>query len=236
MKKLFPRLAPGPLLLSSCSLVGGNASRPFVWPAAWSDAKPGEAKYGGQLIQEYVPAATSNPFTDQDNAGTRLFLSDGTTGLYRQDPVTMRFVPYVAAESPRISADGRVYTFKLRQNMKFSDGTPITAQDFVNTWKIHADKEVGSIIQGDFFSGDQPVTLRALDALTLEVTFPVPRATAEKILTFAPWPSHIFWKAYQQGGARAVAALWGPQAKASDFVTAGEAAPKRRACGVATSC
>ena len=32
---------------------------------------------------------------------------------------------------PTVSKDGLIYTFKIRQDAKFSDGTPVTAQDFV---------------------------------------------------------------------------------------------------------
>lgn len=34
-----------------------------------------------------------------------------------------------------ISPDGKIYTFHLRNNLKFSDGTPITANDFVYSWQ-----------------------------------------------------------------------------------------------------
>ena len=40
-----------------------------------------------------------------------------------------------AAESYTVSADGKVYTFKLRANGKWSDGTPVTAGDFVFSWQ-----------------------------------------------------------------------------------------------------
>src|SRR5205807_1820423 len=35
------------------------------------------------------------------------------------------------AASHQISSDGLTYTFTLRDNLKFSDGTPVTAQDIV---------------------------------------------------------------------------------------------------------
>ena len=40
-----------------------------------------------------------------------------------------------AAESWTISDDGRTYTFKLRANLKWSDGTPMTADDFVWSYR-----------------------------------------------------------------------------------------------------
>lgn len=43
-------------------------------------------------------------------------------------------VPGVA-ESYEVSADGMTYTFKIRANAKWSDGTALTAEDFVYSWK-----------------------------------------------------------------------------------------------------
>ncbi|SEJ93845.1 extracellular solute-binding protein, family 5 Middle [Deinococcus reticulitermitis] len=220
MDKLLKSVLVTPALLTACTVIGSTAPQPFVWPAAWSDAQPGEAKYGGIFRDAYPQIGTFNPFTDQDLGGPQRRLAEGT-GLFRRDPVSRRSVPYMAAGAPQISADGRVYTVRLRPGMRFSDGQPVTAQDFVTTWKIHTDKAVKSALYGDFFNGDQPVTLRALDASTLQVTFPVPMATAEEILSFAPWPDHLFGPVYARGGAKAVAALWGRDVNPATIVTAG---------------
>jgi peptide/nickel transport system substrate-binding protein len=53
------------------------------------------------------------------------------SGLMRSMP-DGRIIPDLA-ESYTISPDGTVYTFKLRQNAKFHDGTPVTADDVVFT-------------------------------------------------------------------------------------------------------
>jgi oligopeptide transport system substrate-binding protein len=39
------------------------------------------------------------------------------------------------AESWKVSADRKTYTFKLRPNLKWSDGVPLKAKDFVYSWK-----------------------------------------------------------------------------------------------------
>jgi oligopeptide transport system substrate-binding protein len=39
------------------------------------------------------------------------------------------------AESYEVSEDGKTYTFKLRKAAKWSNGEPVTAQDFVYSWK-----------------------------------------------------------------------------------------------------
>ena len=39
------------------------------------------------------------------------------------------------AEKWEVSADGKTYTFHLRDNAKWSDGSPVTAADFVYAWQ-----------------------------------------------------------------------------------------------------
>ncbi|HEX2670766.1 MAG TPA: ABC transporter substrate-binding protein, partial [Polyangiaceae bacterium] len=55
-------------------------------------------------------------------------------GLARLDAKSLEPVPGVA-ESWEISADGRTYTFHLRPNARWSDGHPLTAQDFCYSWR-----------------------------------------------------------------------------------------------------
>ena len=49
-----------------------------------------------------------------------------------------------AAESWTISDDGRVYTFKLRKNAKWTNGDPVTATDFVYSLRRGVDPATGS--------------------------------------------------------------------------------------------
>jgi oligopeptide transport system substrate-binding protein len=55
-------------------------------------------------------------------------------GLARLEPRTLEPVPGVA-ESWDITADGKTYTFHLRQNARWSDGRPVTAHDFAYSWR-----------------------------------------------------------------------------------------------------
>jgi oligopeptide transport system substrate-binding protein len=51
------------------------------------------------------------------------------------------------AESVEVSEDGKVYTFKLRPDSKYSDGSPLTAEDFEFAWKRLADPELAGNYQ-----------------------------------------------------------------------------------------
>ena len=86
--------------------------------------------------------------------------------------------------------DFKVWTFHLRKDAKWSDGTPVTAQDFVYSWQRLADPKTASPYASylqyghlanvdDIIAGKKPATdlgVKALDDHTFEVTLsePVP--------------------------------------------------------------
>lgn len=54
-------------------------------------------------------------------------------GLVAKDPKTLEIVPAVA-DHWEVSADNMTYLFHIREGAKWSNGDPITAHDFVNSW------------------------------------------------------------------------------------------------------
>ena len=54
--------------------------------------------------------------------------------LMSYTPGTADLVPGAAADFPVISNDGKTYTFTLKDGLTFADGTPLTADDYVNSW------------------------------------------------------------------------------------------------------
>ncbi len=65
------------------------------------------------------------------------------SGLYKFDG-QLREVPDLAIGQPQVSTDGLTYTFHLRHDGHFSNGDPITADDFIYSWNRAAAK------QGDY--------------------------------------------------------------------------------------
>ena len=51
-------------------------------------------------------------------------------GLMTLDAKTLKPIPAAAKENPKLSADGLTYTYTLRDGLKYSDGSPVTAKDF----------------------------------------------------------------------------------------------------------
>ena len=103
----------------------------------------------------------------------------GFEGLYTLDK---NGVPIPGqAESVDISNDGTVYTFHLRSGLKWSDGSPLTAHDFVYSWDRAIDPDTAAdyeymfeVIEG---YDDGALDVKALDDLTLEV----------KLITMTPY-------------------------------------------------
>lgn len=54
-------------------------------------------------------------------------------GLVAKDPKTLEIVPAVA-DRWEVSDDNMTYLFHIRENAKWSNGDPVTAHDFVNSW------------------------------------------------------------------------------------------------------
>jgi oligopeptide transport system substrate-binding protein len=104
-------------------------------------------------------------------------LMDGLVGL------DQNLKPYpMLAQSWRTSADGKTYTFKLRPQVKWSDGVTLKAQDFVYSWRRLLTPATGasyasmlySVVGAQEFnqgkdSDFSKVGLKALDDLTLQV-------------------------------------------------------------------
>lgn len=64
-------------------------------------------------------------------------------GLVAEDPTDLHPVPGVA-ESWEVSPDALTYTFRLRANARWSNGEPLTAQDFVASWRRALSPELGA--------------------------------------------------------------------------------------------
>lgn len=76
--------------------------------------------------------------TSEENILINLF-----EGLVTKDPETLKIKPGVAEKWSQ-SKDGKTLHFHLRKNAQWSDGTPVTAQDFVYAWRRLLDPKTAS--------------------------------------------------------------------------------------------
>lgn len=111
-----------------------------------------------------------------------------------------------AAKSKTMSEDGRTYTFELHENLKWSDGTPISSEHFVYTFRRLFTPETGSIYAPMYFfienaralyEGDvsfDELGVQAIDDSTVQFTLAVPTPYFPKMLgtsSGAPMPRHV---------------------------------------------
>lgn len=150
-------------------------------------------QYGGEYRDVSTSDAVSfHPYltTDTGSSGYQALVYTG--GLLRLDENTLEYIPNMA-ESYTISEDGLTFTFKLRQGMKWSDGAPITAQDFKWTYDQakNPDNEFPYLSQLDFIS-----SYEALDDYTLEIKISEIYAPALGQMSglITPLPKHVWEK------------------------------------------
>jgi oligopeptide transport system substrate-binding protein len=138
-------------------------------------------------------------------------------GLVTEDPVDLHPVPGVA-ETWDISPDRKVYTFHLRANAKWSNGDPVTARDFLETYKRILSPSLASEYSYMHFvvKNAQPynegkitdfnqVGYKVIDDHTLQITLDNSTPYFLSLLTHQSWyPVHIptvakYGDVYQRG-------------------------------------
>lgn len=128
-------------------------------------------------------------------------LRDLFEGLVMQD-ATAKVIPGVA-ESWTVSQDGTVYTFKLRDDAVWSNGDPVTADDFVYSFRRLEDAATGAEYASMLYvmkNGEavntgkakpEELGVKALGAKTLEITLKSPTPYFLEMLTHqASYPVH----------------------------------------------
>ncbi|MCM3719110.1 peptide ABC transporter substrate-binding protein [Fictibacillus phosphorivorans] len=147
--------------------------------------KPTEPQVLNILDSEEIPSLDSSQATDSVSFEV---LNNVMEGLYRLDKDN-KPTPGVA-EKHEVSEDGTVYTFHLNPKATWSDGSKVTANDFVYAWRkaLHPDtlseyayimgpiKNANAIqTDGDpLFGKVEELGVKAVDESTLEVTLEAP--------------------------------------------------------------
>src|SRR5438270_1813497 len=132
----------------------------------------GSATNGGTLIWALDSDASSlNPFVISTLPEFRV-ISFLFPNLYSGDK-NLNVVPDLADGMPSVSSDGTVWTVKLKKNAKWTDGTPITADDVIATEKMQADPNLDTDYSYDW---SKLKTIEKVDANTVKYTLTQPFA------------------------------------------------------------
>ena len=182
--------------MTRLALLAGAAA--FVaMPALAADVAPDDVlaedqTFSYSLLDQFP---TLDPQLNEETAGSHV-IRQLFEGLIRQD-ADGNLIPAGATEWS--SEDNTVWTFKLREDARWSDGSPVTAADYVYAWRRAADPATASpyswyvelaSIEGaaEIVAGEAaPDTLgvRAVDDHTLEVTLTQPLPFFPAMTTYA---------------------------------------------------
>jgi ABC-type oligopeptide transport system substrate-binding subunit len=175
-------------------------------------ATAGTANKGGEITIQYIEPESFDPHWSQfaQDIGVQRMV---WRGLYRLDKDN-KAQPEMASAMPQVSTDGKTYTVKLKAGLKWSDGQPLTAADFVAGITRTCDPDnagnykdtISNIVGCDKYysaadkSDADKATLRAAlgvkatDPTTLEFKLQNPQPTFPLILSLwmtYPVPSHL---------------------------------------------
>ena len=154
--------------------------------------------YGGSLVL----AAVSDPKTFNDivssdaNSGTVTSLL--FEGLTSADPFTLKVIPNLA-RSWTVSSDGLQWTFYLRQDVRWFDGTSFSADDVVFTFNdLIYNPDIPSSSKDVLTIDGKPLKVEKIDRYTVRFTLPVKFAPFLRSMSQTILPKHCLMEAVKQ--------------------------------------
>ncbi|MBI5875989.1 MAG: ABC transporter substrate-binding protein, partial [Deltaproteobacteria bacterium] len=160
------------------------------------DEKPavlneGEPKYGGSFIEDTISDPKSfNPVIAKETSTTAVtgYIFEGLTQM---NPFTTEIEPHLA-KSWEFSKDGKVWTFYLRDDVKWSDGKPFTADDVVFTYnQLYYNKSIPADARDILTIEGKEIKIEKVDNLTVRFTLPKPFAPLLFAMGFDILPKHV---------------------------------------------
>jgi peptide/nickel transport system substrate-binding protein len=152
-------------ILAACGSSGSSSS-----PSGGSSSAAGAP---GAVIKAGIvtPTGAINPVTVADQGGLDML---GQTGEYLcLSTQTLTLKPVLATSwTPNSKAD--VWTFKIRQNVKFHNGQALTADDVVYTYQLHTNPKGGANALSAFGGVLTPAGVKKVDDLTVEFHLSAP--------------------------------------------------------------
>ena len=170
---------------TSDSSAGASDLSPKATPGSVASPNRVERPVGGRLVRLFSDPPTLDPHITTDSTSA-VIVNEVFGGLVTINPEIE--ITADLAEDWVISPDGKVFTFRLRQDAKFHDGRPVLAEDF--RWSVEraADPLTESPVADLYLSDILGVAdklegkaesirgLRVVDDHTLELTIDAPKS------------------------------------------------------------
>ena len=178
---------------NSAGATRAESLSPTAQPDSVSPPGRVERPAGGRLVRLFSDPPTLDPHITTDSTSA-VIVNEVFGGLVTITPDIV--IAPDLAEDWDISPDGKVFTFRLRQDAKFHDGRPVVAEDF--RWSLEraadpltespvADLYLSDVIGvADKLNGKAETIqgLRVIDERTLELTIDAPKSYFLAKLTY----------------------------------------------------
>ncbi len=153
--------------------------------------KPKLGRFGGiRRFSSLTPPRTFNVFLAAETSSTDI-LDMMYIGLVRVNPVTTEIVPELA-ESWEISKDKKIYTFKLKKDLRWSDGEPLNAADIDFTFnKIINNPEIPNNYRENMLIEQKFPVVEMVNNLTVRFITPIPFSPFLRLMNAPIVPKHI---------------------------------------------
>jgi peptide/nickel transport system substrate-binding protein len=166
-----------------------SAQSPFRQPYTEYELVCGES--GGKLILSTASDPKSfNPIVAQETSTTQI-VSYLFEGLTRTDPLTMEVLPNLAKKWE--TDDGKIWTFYLRDDVRWNDGENFTADDVLFTFNdLIYNPDIPAPSRAIFLIEDKRIILEKVDDYTIRFKLPSVFAPFLRALSHGILPHHKY--------------------------------------------
>ena len=167
------------LLLTACAPRRPTKTATFIWTQEFDTLNPLYTNMWFSAITQQIWNCWAWDFDDENNPR----------------PVLVTEMP--SQDNGGISADGTVITLRLRDDIVWSDGEPITSEDFAFTYEmtVNPANAVASVSPYDLIT-----SLETPDERTVVMTFSEPYAAWMATLWHGLLPAHILRPVFEEEG------------------------------------
>jgi peptide/nickel transport system substrate-binding protein len=207
LKLMVVLLLATSLILTAC---GGKES-------AKSEQSSRDDKYGGTLITADLLSdpGSFNPITSSEHSEIVGIVLESLTD---RNAETLEIEPELA-KSWEVSEDGLEWTFHLRENVKWHDGEPFSADDVIFTYQVVYDENIPNSSKDGMIIGGEKIEVLKVDDYTVKLILPQPYAPLLSQLDgFVILPKHKLYQTWQEGKFNQ---SWGIDTKVSEIVGTG---------------
>jgi peptide/nickel transport system substrate-binding protein len=195
------------LVLSACASNGGDDDGGDTGTGGFEDCvenpntcNSGEVAQGGSI--NWIINQPASAWTGDSATGNSVYTAQALQGIqpeisWNEPDGTINPGSVLAAEPELVSEDPFSWTWQIREDAVWSDGTPITADDFILGWKLLTSDEFGQCEGADPASTGRSEQIDTIegseDGKTVTVTLLPGQRNPEYLAgaEFTVWPAHI---------------------------------------------